>query len=159
MNDVIRGAITGCLATAPMSVAMQAMFERLPRREQRELPPRTIAMRLAGSLGARSRMSEPAHRRVTLVSHFAMGASMGALFSAVRPRIPLPTPLAGIGLGLAVWGINYAGLLPRSGLYPPVKDQTSRRAALMVIAHLVWGAAADFLNGPLSGLLGRASLR
>lgn len=150
MNDMLTGAIAGCLATAPMSVAMQAMFERLPWYERAPLPPRTITMRVARSVGAKRHLSEPARQGTTLLSHFAMGTGMGALFGGARRWIPLPAPLAGLAFGTAVWAANYAGLLPQSGLYAPIQRQTGRRVALMIAAHLVWGAAADSIAGLLS---------
>jgi uncharacterized membrane protein YagU involved in acid resistance len=49
-------------------------------------------------------------------------------------------PFAGISFGLLVWAISYLGLLPALGLYPSPRKDTGRRTAIMVLAHIVWGA-------------------
>jgi len=39
-----------------------------------------------------------------------------------------------------VWGGSYLGLLPSLGILRPATDHPAQRNALMIAAHLVWGA-------------------
>ena len=55
--------------------------------------------------------------------------------------ICVPPPLAGACYGLAVWAGSYLGLLPALGVLKPATEHPVRRIALMIAAHLVWGAA------------------
>lgn len=78
------GAGAGLVATAPMTVAMQAMFRLLPKREQYPLPPSWITAELTEKVGLRGGAGRPEHRRLTLVSHFGYGAATGAVWPARR---------------------------------------------------------------------------
>lgn len=42
MNSLVASAIGGLLATAPMTVVMTTLFQKLQRSEQYPLPPREI---------------------------------------------------------------------------------------------------------------------
>jgi hypothetical protein len=53
--------------------------------------------------------------------------------------------LAGTLYGLVVWGASYLGLVPALGLLSPATRHPRRRNALMIAAHLVWGAALGLL--------------
>ena len=47
--------------------------------------------------------------------------------------------------GLAVWTTGYLGLLPALGALRPATEHPPRRTALMIAAHVVWGAALGLL--------------
>ncbi|CAA9276227.1 MAG: hypothetical protein AVDCRST_MAG77-3456 [uncultured Chloroflexi bacterium] len=100
------GAAAGCTATLPMTLVMLALHRRLPRDERWALPPRQIALRIAGRFGLRHRMAEPARSVTTLVSHFAFGAAMGAAYAplgSVLPRSQGAQLTGGVLFGLLVW--------------------------------------------------------
>jgi hypothetical protein len=145
MYDVVLGAIAGCAATVPMTVAMEAMHRELPDEERGPLPPRTVTMRGAEEAGVKEELDEEERVGLTLAAHFGMGTVMGALYGPVSRLIPLPAPVAGAGFGLAVWAGNYLGLLPALGLLSPATKHPPRRVGLMIAAHLVWGAAAGIM--------------
>ena len=63
MNDLLQGATAGCVATIPMTVAMEVMHRRLPDEEQYPLPPRTVAMRVAEEAGVEEDLDEDEKRR------------------------------------------------------------------------------------------------
>lgn len=152
MNDLLQGAAAGCVATIPMTVAMEVMHRRLPDEEQYPLPPRTVAMRVAEEAGVEEDLDEDERTGLTLASHFGMGTAMGALYGPISRLIPLPAPLAGAAFGLAVWAGNYLGLLPALGLLSSATDHPRRRVGLMIASHVVWGAATGVIVG-----LGHAS--
>ncbi len=152
MNRILLGALAGLAATAPMTLAMKLMHEQLPREEQYPLPPRQVTEGIAEKAGWGGHMDEEEREAATWVSHFAYGASCGALYGALSGETLDEHPLAaGAAFGLAVWGVSYLGWLPAAGIISPATEHPPRRNALMIAAHLVWGATAA---AALSGLAG-----
>ena len=137
---LVAGASAGLVATAAMTVAMEAMFRLLPRWQRFPLPPRYLTVRLAARAGVAETMDEPARYRATLLSHFAYGTGAGAGYALLARRLPLPSPIGGILYGLVVYVVGYVGWLPALGLYQPPTRETAARDALLVASHVVWGA-------------------
>jgi uncharacterized membrane protein YagU involved in acid resistance len=125
-----------------MTVAMAAMFPALPRRQRYPLPPRQITMSLAGKAGVARHLNESQRQAVTFVAHFAYGAAMGALYAPLAARIAGPPLLKGPAFGIAVWAGSYLGWLPATNTLSPATRHAAARNALMITAHLVWGAVA-----------------
>jgi hypothetical protein len=120
-----------------MTAAMKLGHRRLPRRERYPLPPRQITMKIAEEAGVAHQFTEDQKTRLTLLAHFAYGASMGSLYGLLtrenaRAKTALP-------FGLAVWAGSYLGLLPGLGILKPAIQHPLRRNALMIGAHVVWG--------------------
>ncbi len=139
-DAMLSGAIAGFLATAPMTAAMEAMRRLLPAREQYPLPPSTITAELTEEAGLRQHMNQEEHIALTLLNHFGYGAGTGALYGLFAGKLSLPPVVSGIVYGFVVWSVSYLGLLPALGLFRPATDQPARRNALMIVAHLIWGA-------------------
>ena len=143
MNRVLLGALAGLAATAPMTLAMKLMHEQLPRGERYPLPPRQVTEGLAEKAGLGEHLDEEEREAATWVSHFAYGAACGALYGALSGgRLEEHPALAGAGFGAAVWVGSYLGWLPAAGILAPATEHPPRRNALMIAAHLVWGATA-----------------
>lgn len=141
MNRILLGALAGLAATAPMTLAMKLMHEQLPREERYPLPPRQVTEGLAEKAGVNEHLDEEEREAATWVSHFAYGAACGALYGAVSgERLDERPLLAGVGFGLAVWAGSYLGWLPAAGILSPATEHPARRNALMIAAHVVWGA-------------------
>src|SRR5256885_13098520 len=102
-SDLLDGALAGVGATVPMTIAMELMHGALPEHEQYPLPPREITEKLTRESGVRERLNEPVQLNATLVSHFAYGAAVGALYAPLSRRLPLPPVVGGAVYGLAVW--------------------------------------------------------
>jgi len=145
MNEVLLGSVAGCIATAPMTLAMELMHRRLPPPERYPLPPRQVTMRAAEKAGIKEHLDEEERLGLTLLAHFGMGTAMGAFYGPLARHIPLPGPLSGAAFGLGVWAGNYLGLLPALGLLRPATEHPPRRTGLMIAAHFVWGSAAGLL--------------
>ena len=145
MNKILSGALVGLAATVPMSLAMKLMHEQLPAHEQYPLPPRAVAMNIAGEAGVREQLDEDEREGLTWVSHFAFGAACGALYAPLARRSDLPPVVSGMAFGFMVWAGSYLGWLPATNLLSPATEHPARRNALMIGAHLVWGAAAGAL--------------
>ena len=145
MNKLMLGALAGLAATLPMTAAMKLMHRRLPRGERYPLPPRQVTMRLTEKAGLREQLDEGERKALTVAGHFAYGAVVGALYAPLAHYVPLAPPLAGATYGLVVWAGSYLGWLPAAGLISPATEHPTRRNALMIAAHLVWGGAAGAL--------------
>jgi len=138
--QALRGAVGGLLATLPMSALMLGAHRRLPRREKYPLPPALIVDNALRKAGVPPSTLEPETReRAVWSAHLLYGAAAGAVYGALMPRPSRPARGAAFGLG--VWLGSYLGWLPLTGLMPPAHREPARRNALMIAAHLVWGAA------------------
>jgi uncharacterized membrane protein YagU involved in acid resistance len=128
---LLLGGIAGFVATAAMTAAMVRLHRRLPDRERYPLPPREIAERVTG-------MADPAVRDVAMAAHFLYGGACGALVAALRPE---PSRAEGAAAGVAIWAGSYFGWVPAFGILKPAARHPGRRNAVMIAAHIVWGAA------------------
>ena len=137
----LKGALAGFIATAPMTVFMLTTQRFLPKGQQYELPPELITKELAHRAHVRWHMSKTQILAATLVSHFAYGAAMGALYSPLDKRLSLPNVVKGVIFGVVVWAGSYLGLLPLMGISESAHSEPVRRNLMMVAAHLVWGSA------------------
>ncbi len=141
----LAGALAGFVATAPMTVAMQAMHRFLPWRERYPLPPGQITRKATALVGLRKYMGKEERVAATVASHFAYGAMAGALYAPLAQRTRLHPTLGGIIYGLIVWAASYVGLMPALGVLSPVAEHPARRTILMIAAHLVWGSVTGLL--------------
>lgn len=153
MRRLISGTLAGLGATAPMTAAMIVMHRRLPAGQRYPLPPRQITMNVAAKVGARKHLDETERTGLTLVAHFGYGAFVGGIFGLIAPRSVGAAVPAGIVYALAVWAGSYLGVLPALRLLSPATRHPPERNALMIAAHVVWGAVA----GALVPLLDRAT--
>jgi hypothetical protein len=150
------GLVAGLGATVPMTAVMELLHRALPAHERYPLPPRQITQRLTRHVGVEHELDESGKTGLTLVSHFAYGAAAGAVYAEIADRlrqplgqIPLPPAAraAAVGslYGLFVWTVSYLGLLPAAGILAPATRHPARRNALMIVAHLIWGATLGLL--------------
>lgn len=139
------GAASGCLATVAMTAEMLGLQQVLPPREQYPLPPRRIIDVLARRLGILHDLDRAELDVATAIGHFGYGTTMGALYGPLGLTLPLPGVVSGIGYGLLVWAGSYLGLLPALGILRPATKHPAGRNALMIGAHVVWGASLGWL--------------
>ncbi|HYH18295.1 MAG TPA: hypothetical protein VD995_06720 [Azospirillum sp.] len=150
MNRYLAGALAGAIATVPMTWAMNRMHRRLPRRERYPLPPRLITERVAAAVDVADDLTGRQHEALALASHYAYGAAVGAGCAPVIQATGAPPVVAGVGYGLAVWGASYLGWIPALRILRPATEHPARRVAMMLAAHMVWGAATGYLTARLS---------
>ncbi|MFI6478285.1 DUF6789 family protein [Nonomuraea sp. NPDC050663] len=127
IRNLLRGAAAGSMATTAMSTVMLAGDKLGLMGEQ---PPRRVARRLFGRQG---------ETPVAIASHFGFGAAGGALLSTLSRGRGVPTWL-GAGYGMAIWLASYQGWVPAIGAMPPAHRDRPGRQAVMIAAHLVYGA-------------------
>jgi uncharacterized membrane protein YagU involved in acid resistance len=149
------GAVGGCAGTVTMTAAMLGMQQMLPKREQYPLPPRRIVDRIAGMFGARRSLDRTQLNALTAVAHFAYGTGAGAVYGPIGLALPLPRVVSGIAYGLVVWTASYLGLLPALGILGPATQHPARRNALMIAAHMVWGATLGVVGSRVAGWIER----
>lgn len=140
------GLIAGVVATGPMTAAMILWHRRLPVAERYPLPPREITMKIARKTGVAENMSTETRSAATMLAHFAYGGATGAIYGAVSDEIPAPALYKGVAFGLLVWTASYLGLLPGAGVLKVATEHPARRNALMIGAHVVFGAATGALT-------------
>lgn len=151
MPTMLAGLVSGLAATAPMTVAMELMHRGLPERERYPLPPRRITDRVLEAAGVEGDdLDETRRRELALLNHFAYGAAAGALYAPVMRRTGLPPVASGVVYGLGVWAGSYLGWLPAAGVLPSAARHPARRNALMIAAHVVWGAATGYVANKLN---------
>ncbi len=148
MPGLINGAISGAIATVPMTMAMERMHQTLPEYEQYPVPPEQITAHVEQRVTGFT-WPEPAHLAATWTSHFGYGTLVGALYGPVSRYIPLPPVLRGMVYAMGVWSVSYLGWLPAMDLLPPATEHPPRRNGMMIAAHLVFGAALGFLSDRL----------
>lgn len=141
MNSMLIGAVAGAAATLPMTIAMERLHERLPGEPPRPLPPREIMEGVAAQAGVQDELREGEKEALTLAGHFGYGAACGALFGLAAPRSPVGAVAAGVAFGVSVWTASYLGWLPATGVRHHPKHDPPARTALMIAAHVVYGAA------------------
>lgn len=138
---ILAGLIAGTLATLPMTAAMVLMHRRLPWSERYPLPPSEITGKVAASAGLRQHLGPQEQKGLTIAAHFGYGAVAGAVYAPLSKHLPGSAPARGVAFGLAVWTSSYLGLLPALGILEPATEHPPRRIALMIAAHVVFGAA------------------
>lgn len=79
--------------------------------------------------------------------HFGFGTTAGAVFGVIAPRPLIARVPAGLAYGVAIWSVSYMGWVPALGIMPPAKRDRRDRQAVMLAAHLVYGAALAALVG------------
>jgi uncharacterized membrane protein YagU involved in acid resistance len=136
MERLLAGTVGGIIGTWGMTLAMRAMFRRLPEAERYPLPPREITERVT-ERGTR-KSSERALAVHSLAAHYAYGAVTGTAFTLAGLHEHRPV-LGGLAWGTAVWASSYLGWIPAAGILKPATRHPARRNALMIAAHLVWG--------------------
>jgi uncharacterized membrane protein YagU involved in acid resistance len=137
---LLLGGLAGFAATLVMTSAMARLHRRLPRGERYPLPPREITEQVTGA-------GDPAVRDYAMAAHFLYGGLCGALLAGARPS---PTIAQGAGAGVAIWAGSYFGWAPALKILEPASAHPWRRNALMITAHVVWGAATAAGIGELN---------
>ena len=147
MNRYLAGAVAGTLATVPMTAVMLALFSRLPETQKYPLPPYEVTMMTARRAGGLDRlMSRRARTLASLLAHFSYGAFTGALYPHLGTENSRHPALWGGTYGVAVWVLSYLGWIPAARILRPATEHPARRNGLMIVAHLVWGAATALFS-------------
>lgn len=140
LRAVGRGAVAGTVATLAMSVPMLAATRLGIVRRQ---APEQITDRLLQRAGLTEDVrSDSARDALAAGNHLLFGAVGGIGFALLARRLPptIPPIAAGVAFALTIWTVSYAGWAPALRLMPPLDDDEPARPAVMLGAHLVYGA-------------------
>jgi putative membrane protein len=138
-RKLLKGAVAGFAATAPMSLTMLAGWALLPKREKYHLPPRLITEEIVERAGVEDHVTENQLVGLTVFSHFGYGALFGAIYAPLSEKVQMHSSLKGALTGLGVWVGSYLGWLPAADILPPATEHPWRRNVMMILAHLIWG--------------------
>lgn len=141
LRNALAGAVAGFAATGPMTLLMESLFPALPKEDRYPLPPQRITRRVLNTLDVSKKLSRTEEREVSYLAHFGYGAAAGSLFGLVEKKLPGDPIWKGVAYGLGVWSASYLGFLPKTGMHPSAVQEPASRNALMIAAHVVWGAA------------------
>ncbi len=145
MNALLTGLLAGFTATVPMTAVMELLHRCLPWPQRYPLPPREITTETAERIGISEHLDEPKLSAAVVASHFGYGTAAGAVYAPLADKLPGPPALKGAAFGLAVWTASYLGWLPAAGFLSAATREPLHRNALMITAHLVWGATLGLL--------------
>lgn len=163
MNETVgrlwSGAAAGFAACGPMTALMEVAGRMLPPQQKEPLPPRRITERAAESVGVEDDMTEGEMANATMAGHFAYAVGSGALYGALAPHLPLPPAARGVAFALGLWAAGYLGWLPAAGLYRPATREPAGRNAVMIAAHVLWGAVLGEVESELAGKANSAPRR
>src|SRR4051812_24062797 len=81
-DDILRGALAGCVGTAVMSAAMAAA--KAAGMMAGELPPRKVAGNLEEAAGLREELSRPVFEASWVGQHFAYGVAAGVVYALAQ---------------------------------------------------------------------------
>lgn len=140
MNIFLRGAVAGTLATVPMTITMVALYRALPRPGRHPLPPVQITAEMARRTRTRRRLRGTRLVAASLAAHFGYGAATGALYPLLGRARARATGI-GVAYGVGVWALSYLGWIPGARILEPATRHPPQRNLLMILAHVVWGAA------------------
>jgi uncharacterized membrane protein YagU involved in acid resistance len=145
MEATYDGLVAGLIATVPMTAVMKAVHRRLPLLQRYRLPPEQITQSIAKKAGLDNELDRRKRRVLTLISHYGYGALWGAAFRTLTRVVPVPAFLGGPGFGFCLWAASYLGWLPATGIRRSAAKEPAGRNAMMIAAHLVWGATTSLL--------------
>lgn len=145
------GAAAGFAATGPMTAVMEFLHRLLPPEQQHPQPPRQITDRSAEAVDLHDDLTEEQKSAAAMANHFGYGTSVGAVYGLLAPHLPFSPPANGVAYAMGVWAGSYLGWLPAAGLYPSATDETAERNAVILAAHVVWGATLGAVHADLAG--------
>jgi len=144
ITRLLKGSVAGFTATFPMTGVMEVLHKWLPLEQQYPLPPSDITSTLADAAGLEE-VDEAAHTPLTYADHFGYGTATGAGYALIADQLPFPKPINGMLYGFGIWAGSYLGWLPALGIRHSSIKSPAERNALMIAAHLVWGATLSSL--------------
>lgn len=155
MNGIIRdmavGAFAGLAATWVMGQVTGYLYEHedeiARKREDDARGGKTAYGVAAEKAAAAADVELSAEQRQKLGSgfHWALGAGAGAVYGALKGRVPAADAGYGLAFGAAFWGIVDEGVNTALGLTPGPQQFPWQTHARGLAGHLVFGVVADSL--------------
>jgi uncharacterized membrane protein YagU involved in acid resistance len=150
VGGLVRGAIAGGAATWVMDQLTTGMMQGQAdeKTEQEEAArPRGQApdLNLVDHLDRRFelRLDENGKSRLALGIHYGLGIVPGALYGALRRRLPFIGAWRGLLFGLVLFLLNDEYLNAKLGLAGPPQEYPAETHTRGLLGHLALGAATD----------------
>lgn len=117
---------------------VDAYDEPDPADEPPAPPTEQVAARIARTIFRRD-LSTPTRQRIGVVIHWLYGIFWGALSAQLQHRVRLPAVPYGIALGLVLWMVGPARIVPALRLQSRRPANGLGRRALSVALHVLYG--------------------
>lgn len=148
--DLVRGAISGGVATWVMDQVTTAMFAsqaaEVTEREEAARPNGKGAVtnlidRLSTMAG--TELTADQRSRLEQGLHYGLGVVPGALYALLRRRAPLVGAAGGLLYGFLLWAVNDEYASTALGLAGPPEIYPAETHLRGLVGHLVLGALTD----------------
>jgi hypothetical protein len=149
VGDLVRGALAGIVATWAMGKVTTYLYEReAPEARKREDDAREgkTAYGVAAEKGAAivgAELTAEEREKAGAAIHWALGAGAGALYGALRGRVPGVDAGAGLLYGTAFFLVMDEGGNVALGLTPGPRAFPWQAHARGLAGHLAFGVAAE----------------
>ena len=160
MSKATDAAIRGALGGVAGGLAMYGMKQKvapkvIPEDMRREgFAPRKAVEWAEEQAGHPNALTDAEEEKAAMAAHLAYSAGFGALYGLVRRKADgVPTPLAGALFGLAVWGVNFEGLMPALGMMKATTDMPMQKWPPDIMGHVIYGAATAVVYEALENAL------
>lgn len=149
LPEIVKGAVAGAAATWVMGQVTTYLYEQ-EEKQAREAEDEAregktaygvAAEKAAGALGRE--LSEGERQQAGSAIHWALGAGAGAVYGALRGRVPGADAANGLLYGAAFWAVVDEGANVALGLTPGPTAFPWQTHARGLAGHLVFGVAAD----------------
>jgi hypothetical protein len=155
-GSLARGLLAGAAGTAGMTVYQIAVAKARGRRASTPVPrtwaeapaPAQIVKKAATAVGRGRSVTKQDVPRLTNAVHWLYGLTWGLAYGAVVHSLRPPALAGAVGLGTALWGMQYAELVPL-GIAKPPWEQPPQELALDLSYHLVYGVGVAAAYGVL----------
>jgi hypothetical protein len=154
MINGLKGAIAGAIGVWVMDRVDWFNFEHedpAARRQTERVrpdgldPSHVAASKVAEATG--TQLSAAQHNAAGMGIHYALGIGPGALYGALRERLPVSTPaqdyIYGAGMGLTLFLVQDEGLNAAMGLSADQRKYPWQAHARGLVAHLVLGVVTN----------------
>jgi hypothetical protein len=151
LRDLAAGALAGLAATWVMGQVTTYLYEHEDeeaRKREDEARGGKTAYGLAAEKAAAVadiELSDEQRQRLGSGIHWVLGAGAGAVYGALRTRVPAVDAGHGLAFGTAFWGIVDEGANTALGLTPGPAHFPWQTHARGLAGHLVFGVVADSL--------------
>lgn len=149
LTDAVKGALAGAAATWVMGQVTTFLYEKESKSaREREDDARegktaygVAAEKVAETVG--KELSEDQRKQAGSAIHWALGAGAGAVYGALRHRLPGADLGNGLLFGTAFWAVIDEGANTALGLTPGPTEFPWQTHARGLAGHLVFGATTE----------------
>lgn len=114
-----------------------------------EMLPKEATEAALGAADMEQEVSETQEQALGLGAHLGFSMSSALLYARVRHFVGLPGAVTGMLFGLALWGVNVAGVGTMLGLRQSPTRSNDATTATTIAAHLVFGLVLGLLYDAL----------